>query len=145
MNQFLDYIGNPISPGDIIVYPTAVGSLSADMNMARVEVIDPIVPDPSGNGRFCYDSMKFKPSHATVPFPTKLGARNSNGQYASVDAPERAYGLKVKKLYEGRWRYGRSGYDNPDRMFTLRNVDRVVVVTGFHKLDVGPVTAEDDR
>lgn len=133
--MFLDYLGQPIREGDIIVYPTAVGSSSADLNMARVEVIDPIVPDPSGHG-YCYESMKNKAKHATVSFPRSI--EYHDGKRIEHREPWRAYGLKIKKLYEGRSRFGKHSFDNADRLFTLRNVDRVVVVTDINGSPVEP-------
>jgi hypothetical protein len=123
ITTFTDYLGNPIKPGDIIVYPTAVGSSSADMNMARVEVVDPLVLSPTGHG-YCYQSMVNK-QHATRQLPKKE-VRAEDGTRVWVDSPEKAYGLKIKKL-----KHGRLTYEESDRLFNLRNVDRVVVVTSL--------------
>lgn len=124
---FTDYLGRPIEPGDIIVYPTAVGSSSADLNMARIEVVDPLVPSPTGHGH-CYESMAHK-QHATRALPIKWTKKD--GEHVREVDHSKAYGLKVKKLKQGSSTFGESSYENADRLFNLRNVDRVVVVTSL--------------
>lgn len=130
---FTDYLGNPINDGDVIVYPTAAGSSSADMNVAVVKEIDPIVEELGSPSLYCYASMRTKANHATVPFPTNnVENDDPNGpKWKRVPAPERAYGLKVRKLKDGRREFGKLSFENPERIFTLRNVDRVTVVTSL--------------
>lgn len=131
-SPFTDYLGNPIAVGDIIIYPTAAGSSSADMNVAVVKEIDPIVEELGRPGSYCYESMRHKPGHATVSFPMKTVPNPEEGgqpRTILVPAPERAYGLKVRKLKDGTRDFGAYSYENPERLFTIRNVDRVTVVT----------------
>lgn len=129
--MFTDYLGNEVHAGDVIAYPTASGSSSADLNMGRIMSIDPLVKDPRSSGLYCYESMRNKPNHATFHFPRRWVRDTITDEEVHVPDPEKAYAVKIQKIREGRQDYGRASWENPDRLFTIRNVDRIVVVTNL--------------
>jgi hypothetical protein len=106
---FTDYLDNPVNEGDVFVYPVQVGSSSANMNMGRVVTIDPIVPSPQHPGWFCYRSLQLT-EHENVCMP---------------EDESKAYRIHFKKLRDGT---DEVGYN---RIFYIRNVDRVVVVNSL--------------
>lgn len=126
MTQFIDFLGNPINVGDVVVYPTASGSSSAQMNLALVDTIDPIVE--LGPNEFVHQSQLKKKDPTLVSYPRKWVSGPGGSRTKRVNAPERAYRLAVKKLADADSVFGTAVYENPERRFYITNVDRVVVV-----------------
>lgn len=124
MNRHLDMLGNEVRVGDLIVYPTAQGSSSAQMNFADVEAIDDIVKLPSGTWTLhCYRNRQ----HPTVYMPQ--GVHEQTGptyrDRKFIPDPDRSYVLRVLKLDNYY-----AGYSKP-KVTILKNIDRVTVVTGI--------------
>jgi hypothetical protein len=135
---YTDYLGNSIWKGDYIVYPTATGSSAADMNFAVVEDVVPITPekpeDPTcRRGSIPGDERKAHPPYRTIPgkWVKRPDLQNGYGDFLRDDS--KAYQLRVRKLRDHD--SGRA-ISNPSRIITLKNVDRVVVVTRIANVTV---------
>lgn len=136
--SFTDYLDNPISVGDLIIYPTAQGSSSADMNLARVIEVDPLVKGQGESGRtdWHFASNLHKPPskrpYSGERYPTRYFPTPDDSWHTEPD-PAKAYRLIVKRIRDGQKSLQRtnSAYDDPDRLVYLKNVDRVTVVTGL--------------
>lgn len=135
---YTDFIGNPIAVGDTIVYPTCSGSSSAEMNMAVVEEILDLTPHrPQDLSKFSAylqsDLRKAHPPQRTIatrfiaddPQPAGQSRWFRAGKYERDDS--KAYALRVRKTRDG---YKKS-WSPQDRLVMLKNVERVVVVTGM--------------
>jgi len=118
-----DALGNPISAGDKIVYATAQGSSSPELQRAIVENVDPVVKDPI-TGEKKYEGQK-KPRYGgySVNYPMRkqfFGPAWHN--YKLVDHPPWMYRLQVRRCNDD-WSF------DGDRLTTIHNVDRVIVIT----------------
>lgn len=135
---YTDYLGNPIAVGDKIVYPTQVGSSAANMNLAEVvEILDLIPNNPSdpddASAQLATDARKaYSPRRLIAtkfipddPQPANAGKWYRTGTFVRDDS--KAYVLRIKKL--------RDAYSSQriqeNRINMLKNVDRVIVVTGM--------------
>jgi hypothetical protein len=111
---YTDYLGNSVAVGDTIVYPKCSGSSSADLNMAVIAEILPIIPrdpsDPACRSGYLWSDRKLR----YPPYRAILRGDLS-----------KAYILKVKRTRDGSGNYKIW----TDRLVTLSNVDRIVVVT----------------
>lgn len=133
MNNNTDYLGNPVGIGDIFVYPTQTGSSAADMNMARVTAIDEIVGfdpnDPTARDGYLHcDRNQEYPPRRTVPAKWIPDPLTSGHTSIVVRDDSKCYRIRAKRL-----RMTAEGYRiyNPDRTITIRNVDRIVVVSSL--------------
>lgn len=125
MSPFTDYLGNPINPGDIVIYPTCTGSSSADTNLGRVAEIIPLVPKPGTwlstgcNSRQPYvrEDQQFKRG-ATEYFPTRYNRLTKQfDQDKSLH-----YVLRIQRYSGDAW---------GDKLHFIKNVNRVTVVTSL--------------
>lgn len=134
---YTDYLGNPIAVGDTIVYPTCSGSTAADLNLGQVTEILDLIPknpsDPKDTKAYLQADLKkqYQPNRwiATRFIPDDPQPTDSNKWYrkgTSVRDDSKAYVLRVRKLRSGY----NSQYIEQDRASMVKNVDRVVVVTG---------------
>lgn len=121
---YTDYLGTPVKVGDTIVYPVASGSSSATLTTAVVEAIDDIVldnpSDPTDRQGYLH-----KDRHDKWPTTRTVAGKYIDGKYVRDDS--KAYMLKVKRIADG----GRPV--DSHRSVTIRNVDRIVVVTTLVK------------
>ena len=109
---YTDALGNPIQPGDKIIYPTASGSSSATLLRAEVLEVEPLVRKPNGTG-FCRQSQEFE------PYPTTYYVR-SKAKFSDPYDPdlEKAYVLRVQR-------------EGEKRKLLVKNVNQVVVITSL--------------
>lgn len=135
---YTDYLGNPIAVGDKIVYPTQVGSSAANMNLAEVVEILDLIPKSPGDlsdssAYLQLDLKKAYPPDRKIttkfipddPQPADGNKWYLTGEHRRDDS--KAYILRIKKLRES---YS-SAWLQQDRIVMLKNVDRVIVVTGM--------------
>ena len=133
--QFTDFLDNPISVGDIVTYPVASGSSSADMVIAYVVEIDPIVKGADGYWRFASMEAKSPSKRGYGCSYPRRTQRTGPGRYdyEHVDDPSKAYRIRVKRIRDGQNSLTPGGsYDNAERVVTVHNVDRVTVVTPLY-------------
>lgn len=130
--MFTDYLDNPIHVGDTITWPTCSGSSAADLNMGVVKEIREIIPynpsDPADRlGYLHEDRLQEHPTARMIAgrWVTAPHLQNGYGDYLRDDS--KAYMLRVEKHRGGA--DGRTVEKN--KMVTLKNVDRVVVVTSL--------------
>jgi hypothetical protein len=112
---YTDKLGNPIQPGDKIIYPTASGSSSAALLRAEVLEVEPLVPIGGYAQRgFCRASQEFD------AYPTSYYVPNKSGSYSDPYVPdlEKAYVLRVQR-------------EGETRKLLVKNVTEVVVITGL--------------
>jgi hypothetical protein len=112
MAEYTDMLGNPIKVGDTIAYPLQLRSTSAQMSVAVVTDIEPVVPVYAGAvvGWWKRD-FEFEPEYR---IPKKMVTMMVDGK--RVYDPSKAYIVK--------------GIKKPDnRMMYLQNVDRCIVIT----------------
>lgn len=130
MPQYTDYLDNPISVGDIVVYPRQRGSSAADLNTAVVVAIDDIIPNNPSDPKDCSGQLHKDRRQKSPPYRTIISRLLQNGAHANDYERDdsKAYMLSVKRIRDG----SRSGtVYNPERITTLKNVDRVIVVTSL--------------
>jgi hypothetical protein len=135
-----DFLDNAIKAGDVVIYPTAIGSSAADMNVAIVDRLDPIVTGLARQWDGSYrtvttlqsylDADKKDPTTYKVP---KKRVKRPGGGYDYVEDESKAYILRVYKL-DASWNNKLSG-----KTTILKNVDRVTVVPLEH---AGPAFRE---
>ena len=135
---FTDHLDNPINAGDVITYPVAWGSSSANINLAKVVEVDPIVKSQDGRWRYLRNDHKSPSKRGygisypkrALPGPDPSG----RGRWGLVDDPEKAYRLVVNRIREnGTALKTGKAYDDPNREVYLTNVDRVVVITSIYR------------
>lgn len=135
---YTDYLGNPITVGDTIAYPTCSGSSSAWINLGYVaEILDLIPHNPSDLEdctAYLQDDLKkahpprrliatrFIPDDPQPPTASKWYRKGINERDDS-----KAYVLRIRKLRDDLG----SAWNQQDRLVMLKNVDRVIVVTGM--------------
>lgn len=134
---YTDFLGNPIAVGDMIVYPACSGSTAADLNLGQVtEILDLIPKNPSDpNDTKAYlqiDLNKQNPPSRRIctrfipDDPQPADAHRWYRKGTSERDDSKAYVLRVRKIRSGYT----SEYIEQDRASMVKNVDRVVVVTG---------------
>lgn len=130
--NYTDYLDNPIHVGDTITWPTCSGSSSADLNMGVVQEIREIIPNNPGDltdrgGYLHEDRLKEHPPHRDIPgrWVKAPHLQNGYGDYLRDDS--KAYMLRVEKTRDGCDGRKVEKY----KAVTLKNVDRVVVVTSL--------------
>lgn len=124
-----DYLDNPIKRGDVVIYPTAIRSSGADMNIGIVSALDPIVTGQARQWDGSYrevttlqsylDANKKDPTSYSIP--SKRVPRPAGGATLVPDETK-AYILRIYKL-DASWNNKVSG-----KPTILKNVDRVTVV-----------------
>jgi hypothetical protein len=135
--NYTDYLGNCIAVGDSIVYPTCSGSSAADLNQGVVTEIIPITPEDPADPKNRRGSI---PGDAAKPYVRRLipgrwdpGAAHPMNKIGRVYGDfvrddSKAYMLRVRRTREGSTQ---SAIFDPNRVVSLKNVDRVVVITSL--------------
>jgi hypothetical protein len=140
--QFIDFLGNPVSEGDIYIHPVASGSSSAHLNVGRIEKIIPIVRVMRGTtGREVWTLEEYK--HRQDPTEYRPHGKYivpPGGDYRDrkfVPDMARAYVVRARRLEskfigddyktDRRWGYRWTG----GKPSIIKNVDRLVVVTNL--------------
>lgn len=121
MSPFTDYFDNPLSVGDIVMYPSASGSSSAVNNLAKVAQIIPLVQKPGtwlttgaqARTPWVREDQQFQ------QYPTEY--------YPLCDArgkarPDKCFVVRVHRRIGAHW---------SDKLQFLKNVDRMTVVTSL--------------
>jgi hypothetical protein len=116
----------------------ASGSSAANLNLARVIEVDPLVE--TTEGWFYASKLSVSPSKRglSVTYPRRrvlhpIERNIDDERWHFVDDPSKAYRLVIKRIREGQDAVGALWPDdNPDRKVTLTNVNRVVVVTSLY-------------
>lgn len=127
MHRYTDFLHNPVKVGDLIVYPTCSGSSSADMNLARVTDIIPVIPyhpeDPANrDGRTEYDWARDEKGQYA---PTRLIAGRWDAESEKCLRDDcKSFLIKATRLRAG---YASYRGDEPSDV-RITNVERVVVV-----------------
>lgn len=127
---YTDYLDNPIAKGDVIVYPTASGSSSAELNTARVVDVVPIYPvdpnDETCRRGFTQEDLDkgrdYGGRDIVGKWVKRADLQSGSGDYLRDDS--KAYLLRVVKLNRSK-----SIWIHSERTVLLKNVDRVVVVS----------------
>lgn len=141
-----DYLDNPVKRGDVIIYPTASGSSSAGMNVAIVDLVDPIVTAHARKWDGSIREVTTLKSYivAAKKDPTSYSIPNkrvrlpdpqdpNDWRYQYVPDESKAYVVRAFKL-DNDWSGNVSG-----RSTILKNVDRITVVP---RNQWGPAFAE---
>lgn len=136
--NYTDYLGQPVHVGDLITYPTCSGSSAANLNLGVILEIDDIIPDDPNDLKNFHGSLHKDRNKAYPPrrritgrWQKVPGSPLPGGQDALRD-DSKAYQLVVRRLREGYggWRiWTRAKADERLRKVTVKNVDRIVVVS----------------
>jgi hypothetical protein len=118
-NNYTDYLGNPVSVGDTIIYPVQQGSSAANLAAGEVIAIEDIIPrDPSDP--YCTEGHLHRDRNQQYPPMRRIAGVWDDRQLKMRRRDDKAYMLKVRR--DPEWQGG-------NKQVTLKNVDRVVVVT----------------
>lgn len=118
-NHYTDYLGNSVHVGDTIVYPVQQGSSAANLSMGEILAIDDIIPrDPSDP--HCCDGYLHRDRNQQYPPTRRIAGRWDRDERALVRLDDKAYMLQVRRLDS-----------DGNKKVHIKNVDRVVVVTGL--------------
>lgn len=118
-NNYTDYLGNPVHVGDTIVYPVQQGSSAANLTTGEIVAIDEIVPDEPWNPH-CTTGQLHRDRNQQYPPTRSIAARWDRDACKLYRLDDKAYMLKVR-------RHDSDG----NKQVTLKNVDRVVVVSSL--------------
>lgn len=117
INHYTDYLGNPVSVGDTIVYPVQQGSSAANLSMGEVLAIDDIIPrDPSDP--YCCVGYLHRDLNKQYPPRRDIAGRWDRDERRFLRLDDKAYMLQVRRLDS-----------DGNKKVHIKNVDRVVVVT----------------
>lgn len=129
IDPYTDYLGTPVKVGDTIVYPVASGSSSATLTIAVIEAIDDIVlnnpSDPTDRSGYLHKERHDRRPTTRIVAGKRVADGTKWGKYVRDDS--KAYMLKARRIADG------SRLVDSHRSVTLKNVDRIVVVTPMVK------------
>lgn len=138
--NFVDYLGNPISPGDLYVHPVGSGSSSASLNFGKIVSIIPLVEVQRGPRKVWtldeYANRQNPTEYRPLAGEWEITGPNYRDRRFHPDL-SRAYVVRASRLDRvavdrsgdySRWEYGWRFTDAPKGRI-LKTIDRIVVVT----------------
>lgn len=120
-HNYTDYLGNPVRVGDTIVYPVQQGSSAANLTMGEVIAIDDLIPEDPSNP-YCCDGYLHRDRNQQYPPTRRIAGTWDRDQRKFLRDDSKAYMLKVRRDPKR---------EGGNKQVTLKNVDRIVVVTGL--------------